>query len=71
MLFSNTVNDNYKIINHRNVDKMIDVEFLQDLYSQVDLEINPVRFRNIIQFTEMEFFKLMHRKKSGTFSRNM
>ena len=67
MLFSNTVNDNYKIINHRNVDKMIDVEFLQDLYSQVDLEINPVRFRNIISIYRDGIFQAYAPEKEWNF----
>lgn len=48
MIFSHSDLAKYKLINHRNVNKLIDVEFLHDLYNQVSLEVNPVRFRHVI-----------------------
>ncbi|WP_223898769.1 hypothetical protein [Lactobacillus huangpiensis] len=46
---------------------MIDVEFLQDLYSQVDLEINPVRFRNTISIYRDGIFQAYAPEKEWNF----
>lgn len=57
----------YKLINHRNVNKLIDAEFLHDLYNQAVLEINPVRFRNVVSYYKNGIFDAYAPKNEWNF----
>ena len=55
----------WKQINYRNVDTMLSVQFIYDLYDQYNSEINWFRFKMFVFIIKIINYGHIHHKKIG------